>query len=123
MSEKFKNWAKNLGDDIKRDIAEFAANEATRARDDIRQKVIQEGWTGQHSAFEAHGTSATTRNDIEAPEPAADNVYSTIEHEEFNGTVWDNEASQEMGDSGIEAPEIEAPQIEEPDIDEPEIEP
>ena len=122
MSEKFKSWAKNLGDDIKRDVGEFAASEANRAREDIRQKVVQEGWTGQHSAFEAHG-KATTRNDIEAPEPGADSIYGTIEHEKFNGTVWDNEASQDISDSGIEAPDIGAPQIKEPKIDEPEIEP
>jgi len=120
MSEKFKNWAKNLGDDIKRDIAEFATSEANRAREDIRQKVVQEGWASQHSAKETDNTSYGMSQE---PEAAADHVYGTIEHEEFNGTVWNNETSQEMDSSGIEAPEIEAPQIEEPDIDEPEIEP
>jgi hypothetical protein len=104
MSEKFKSWAKNLGDDIKRDVAEFATSEANRAREDIRQKVVQEGWTGQHSAFEAHGTSATTRNDIEALAPAADNVYGTIEHEEFDGTVWDQENRNEI--EPMDAPDI-----------------
>jgi hypothetical protein len=134
MSEKFKSWAKNLGDDIKRDVAEFATSEANRAREDIRQKVVQEGWTGSHSPYEAQGTPwGKTEGDTVISEADTGPYITDAEFEdikEFEGTVWHQEGQQltdgtqrDIERTDIEVPQIEAPEIQEPDIDELEIEP
>lgn len=131
MSEKFKSWAKNLGEDIKRDVGEFAASEANRAREDIRQKVVQEGWTGSHSPYEVQGTPwGNTEGEAVISEADTGPYIRDAEFEDIKGlegTVWHQEGQQltdgtQRGIEGadIETPQIEAPEIQEPDIDEPE---
>lgn len=46
MAGKFRTWAANLGNKVKGDVAETLSSEASYARDDIRQKLVEEGWTG-----------------------------------------------------------------------------
>ena len=117
MAGKFKEWAKNLSADVKRDIAA----EANYARDDIRQKVIEQGWTGSVQTPRAVTSYSTVKEEPEKEqEEGLDIQGNPIEGEDFSGTVWDQENRNgiEAGDvQGIEAPEIEPSEIQEPDIE------
>ncbi|QBF30060.1 hypothetical protein [Thalassococcus sp. S3] len=114
MAGKFRAWANNLSADVKRDVAQTLSQEASYARDDIRQKLIEEGWTGSvqtprlHKTYTPEGSPEPETK----PDEGLDIQGNPIEGEDFSETVWDNEQG-----IGIEAPEIETPEIKRAEIE------
>lgn len=102
MSGKFREWAENLGADVKRDIAEKLREESSYARDDIRQKIVEEGWTGSVQTPSLNKTSETDASPEPAPEEGVDIQGNTTEGADFSDTVWEQEKAAALETAEME---------------------
>lgn len=118
MAGGFRQWASSIDREAMRqavnDAADRGATGLFEARDDIRHKLVEEGWFGHQTTGDvalpgSDYTEAPNTADL-GPDPANP---AQIEAEGFGGTVWENESNQ---DYTPDTPEIEAPQHE-PDDD------
>lgn len=91
-------------------------NEARFARDDIRHKLIEEGWTGKSQTERARFYEGYTSEAEPSQTDLAEDQPSTIQSEDFGGTVWEQESQNgiEPMDSSTPAPNLPNQQ---PDIE------
>ena len=109
MAGKLKAWAGSVGSDVKQSMA----NELNYARDDIRQKIVEEGWTGSPQTDKGHfyETKATSEPETE-PAEDVDIQGNRIEGEDFSGTVWEQENRNEIEPMNVPDISDQAPDIE-----------
>lgn len=98
------------------------ANEMFAARDDIRHKLIEEGWTGtqQTGNVALPGYQVDTSTDAN---PDQGNIWGDTDGTEWGegGTVWSNENNAGVWGRENE-PEVQASEVQAPEIEEPETE-
>lgn len=78
MAGKMRAWAKSVPPETKQkmwsELKEAGVNEARFARDDIRQKVVEEGWSGSVQTprgvenYSSHDTEEPNTFEVEATE-------------------------------------------------------
>lgn len=113
-------------------VQDKAAEAMFRARDDIRHKLVEEGWYGQQTTGNVELPDTSTYDP--APPEGQGNIWGNGEGMEWNegGSIWSNEnnagvwghenAPQTSSTRSIEAPEAQPSEIECPSIEEPDIE-
>ena len=103
-------------------LSDQAARGMFNARDDIRHKLVEEGWYGQQTTGNVDLPKNTS---IETDDSG--NIWGSGEGMEWNegGSVWSNENNpgvwghentSEAQETDIEAPEVESPQQDEPEL-------
>ena len=96
-----------------------AAQGMFNARDDIRHKLVEEGWYGQQTTGNVDPDQGNVWGNGEGTEwNAGGSVWSN----ENNAGVWGHENAPEPTDGGIKAPEFQSADIDAPEIEEPDLE-
>lgn len=112
MAGKMKAWAKSLPSETKQSmwgrLSDAGMNEARFARDDIRQKLIEEGWAGKPQTERARFYEADTSEAKPNQTDVAEETAFTIQTEDFGSTVWEQESRNgiEPMDSAAPAPNL-----------------
>lgn len=103
-------------------LSDQAARGMFNARDDIRHKLVEEGWYGQQTTGNVDLPDNTSTEIIETSDEG--NVWGNGEGNAWSddGSVWANEDNpgvwgHENAPSSVEAPTIKNSEIEEPELE------
>ena len=97
MSGSFKKWGQNLNDETKQSAWAHAKESAAQglfdAREDIRQKLVDEGWTGRFqpdAKVDLYGNAAAPEPDA-SPDIASSDLYGETPEMEPEADIHGNE--------------------------------